>query len=88
MVTSLKKEKSRKNTSVLAGAFLAFQPNYWSEMGSNLPHQVVGCWARWPSDLGFLFQLQRVFGDARVQELFFRSRGLEQAVSGESAKET
>ena len=33
-------------------------------------------------------ELQRVFGAARLRELFFRSRELEQAVSGEAAKET
>lgn len=33
-------------------------------------------------------ELQRVFGETRLREVFFRSRGLEQAVSGEAAKET
>jgi len=33
-------------------------------------------------------ELQRVFAEARLQELFFRSRRLEQAASGEAAKET
>jgi hypothetical protein len=32
-------------------------------------------------------ELQRVFGKARLRELFFRSGGLQQAVSGEAAKE-
>jgi hypothetical protein len=32
-------------------------------------------------------ELQGVFGKARLRELFFHSRGVEQAVSGEAAKE-
>jgi len=32
-------------------------------------------------------ELQRVLGGARLRELFFRSRGLEQAIGGEAAKE-
>jgi len=27
-----------------------------SRICSDRPHQVLGCWTRWPSDWGFLYQ--------------------------------
>jgi hypothetical protein len=40
----------------MAESFLASQPTEWSKIGSDRPHQVLGCWTLWPSDLGFLYQ--------------------------------
>src|SRR5258708_3555681 len=56
LVSSIKEEKSRKNTSALAGRFLDSQPTGWSRICSDRPHQVLGCWPMWPSSWGFLCQ--------------------------------